>query len=101
MNFCRPDATPFEQFNEEVLLSATRHNRPEVLQWWYNSGLTVHYRICDIEEALEDAIRPGLQAREWWSKLGVDFKANNAEWMKLKTLRRVFRCNIFIPSWLI
>lgn len=94
------------QFNEEVLLSATRHNRPEVLQWWYDSGLIVHYRICDIEEvnhdrsmsarllaepsgqAIEDAIRPGPQAREWWSKqVGVDFKANNAEWMKLKTLR--------------
>lgn len=75
------------QFNEEVLLSATRHNRPEVLQWWYDSGLTVHYRICDIEEALEDAIRPGPEAREWWGKHGVDFKANNAEWMKLKILR--------------
>ncbi|KAF8323219.1 hypothetical protein DL93DRAFT_2049909 [Clavulina sp. PMI_390] len=73
-------------FNEEVLLSATRHNRPEVLQWWCDSGLSVQYRICDIEEALEDAIRPGLEAREWWRKT-VDFNANNAEWIKVKTLR--------------
>jgi hypothetical protein len=72
-----------------VLLGATRHNRPEVLQWWYDSELPVHYRICDIEEALEDAIRAGDEAREWWKKLGVNFEANNAEWMQLKTLRYV------------
>ncbi|KAF9508269.1 hypothetical protein BS47DRAFT_1384802 [Hydnum rufescens UP504] len=74
-------------FNEDVLLGATRHNRPEVLQWWYDSELPVHYRICEIEEALEDAIRAGNEAREWWKKLGVNFEANNAEWMQLKTLR--------------
>ena len=73
--------------NEEVLITATRHNRPEVLQWFYESGLEVSYRICDVEEAIEDAVRPGVEAREWWNRLGVDFKANNAEWMKSKTLR--------------
>ncbi len=70
-----------------MLIGATRHNRPEVLQWWYDSGLPIQYRICDIEEALEDAIRQGPEAKEWWKKLGVDFNANNVEWVQLKLLR--------------
>ncbi|KAF8316213.1 uncharacterized protein EI90DRAFT_2945421 [Cantharellus anzutake] len=74
-------------YNEDVLIGATRHNRPEVLQWWYDSGLPIHYRICDIEEAVEDAIRQGSGAKEWWMKLGVDFNANNIEWVQLKLLR--------------
>lgn len=69
-----------------MLVGATRHNRPEILQWWDRSGLPVQYRICDIEEALEDALRSGHEAREWWGRKGVDFKANNSEWIKLKSL---------------
>jgi hypothetical protein len=53
----------------------------------------VNYRICDIEEAIEDAIRPGSEAREWWKRLGVDFNANNAEWMKTKSLREDLRAS--------
>jgi hypothetical protein len=73
-------------FDQEALTGATRHNRPEVLEWWANSGLPIQYRICDIEEALEEAIVPGDGARNWWRKRGVDFTANDKEWMKLQNL---------------
>ena len=48
--------------------------------------LPIQYRMCDIEEALEDAIAGGEAAREWWRKKGVDFNANDKEWMKLRNL---------------
>ena len=73
-------------FDQEALTGATRHNRPEVLEWWAKSGLPIQYRICDIEEALEEAIVPGNGARNWWRKRGVDFTANDKEWMKLQSL---------------
>jgi hypothetical protein len=73
-------------FDQEALTGATRHNRPEVLEWWANSGLPIQYRMCDIEEALEEAIVPGDGARNWWRKRGVDFTANDKEWMKLHSL---------------
>ena len=73
-------------FDQEALTGATRHNRPEILEWWDKSGLPIHYRMCDIEEALEESIIPGDAAREWWRRKGVDFHANDKEWMKLQTL---------------
>ena len=73
-------------FDEEALTGATRHNRSEVLDWWDKSGLSIQYRMCDIEEALEDAIGGGDKARRWWKKKGVDFNANDKEWMKLQNL---------------
>jgi hypothetical protein len=73
-------------FDADVLPGATRHNRPEVLDWWDKSGLPVQYRMCDIEEALEDAIGGGEKAREWWKKKGVDFNTNDKEWVKLQLL---------------
>ncbi|KJA28938.1 hypothetical protein HYPSUDRAFT_628670 [Hypholoma sublateritium FD-334 SS-4] len=73
-------------FDQEALTGATRHNRPEVLEWWDKSGLAIQYRMCDIEEALEESIIPGDAAREWWKKKGVDFNANDKEWMKLQSL---------------
>lgn len=73
-------------FDQEALISATRHNRPEVLEWWNCSGLPIQYRMCDIEEALEDAYQGGEAARAWWRKKGIDFNANDKEWMKLQTL---------------
>ncbi|RPD52747.1 hypothetical protein L226DRAFT_517576 [Lentinus tigrinus ALCF2SS1-7] len=73
-------------FDQEALTGASRHNRPEVLEWWDKSGLPIQYRMCDIEEALEDAIGGGEQAREWWRKKGVDFNANDKEWSKLQYL---------------
>ena len=75
-------------YDQEALTIATKHNRPEVLEWWDKSGLPIQYRMCDIEEALEDAIGGGEEAREWWRRKGVDFNANDKEWMKLRTLRR-------------
>lgn len=73
-------------FDGEALVGATRHNRSEILEWWDKSGLTIQYRMCDIEEALEDAIGGGDKARQWWKKKGVDFNANDKEWMKLQNL---------------
>ncbi|KAG9312080.1 hypothetical protein JVU11DRAFT_7363 [Chiua virens] len=73
-------------FDGETLVGATRHNRSEVLEWWDKSGLPIQYRMCDIEEALEDAIGGGDKARQWWKKKGVDFSANDKEWMKLQNL---------------
>lgn len=73
-------------FDQEALVGATRHNRGEVLEWWDRSGLPIQYRMCDIEEALEDAIGGGEDARKWWRKKGVDFNANDKEWMKLQNL---------------
>lgn len=73
-------------FDGEALSGATRHNRSEVLEWWDRSGLPIQYRMCDIEEALEDAIGGGDKARQWWKKKGVDFKATDKEWMKLQNL---------------
>ncbi|KIK57831.1 hypothetical protein GYMLUDRAFT_262986 [Collybiopsis luxurians FD-317 M1] len=69
-----------------VMESATRHNRAEVLDWWDKSGLPIQYRMCDIEEALEDAIGGGDNTRRWWQAKGVDFNANDKEWMKLQNL---------------
>jgi hypothetical protein len=73
-------------YDADVLVGATRHDQPEVLEWWDRSGLTVQYRLCDIEEALEDAIGGGERAREWWRRKGVDFNANDKEWMKVQSL---------------
>lgn len=73
-------------FDADALVGATKHNRPEVLEWWDKSGLPMQYRMCDIEEALEDAIGGGEAAREWWKRKGVDFNANDKEWMKYRTL---------------
>jgi len=73
-------------YDQDVLVGATRHDRPEVLQWWDKSGLQVQYRMCDIEEALEDAIGGGERAREWWEGKGIDFNATDKEWTKLQNL---------------
>ncbi|KAL1723738.1 hypothetical protein EV715DRAFT_245234 [Schizophyllum commune] len=73
-------------YDQEVLWGATRYNRPEVLEWWDKSGLPIQYRMCDIEEALEDAIGGGEKARAWWRQKGIDFNANDKEWMKLQNL---------------
>jgi len=73
-------------FDQDALTGATKYNRPEVLEWWDKSGLPIQYRTCDIEEALEDALVSGDAARNWWKKKGVDFKANDKEWMKLQLL---------------
>lgn len=73
-------------FDHDCLVGATRHNRPDALEWWDKSQLPIQYRMCDIEEALEDAIGGGEAAREWWKKKGVDFNANDTEWMKYQNL---------------
>jgi len=73
-------------YEPDVLVGATRHNRAEVLEWWDQSGLPVQYRLCDIEEALEDALGGGSQVRPWWERKGVNFKANFTEWTKYHSL---------------
>lgn len=73
-------------FDTDTLAGATKYNRVEVLEWWDRSRLPIQYRPVDIEEALEDALRGGQEARQWWEKKGVDFKTNNAEWMQVQGL---------------
>jgi hypothetical protein len=73
-------------FDTDTLAGATKYNRVEVLKWWDRSKLPIQYRPVDIEEALEDALRGGQEARQWWEKKGVDFKTNNAEWMQVQCL---------------
>lgn len=73
-------------FDQDALTGATKHGRTEVLDWWDRSGLPIQYRICDIEEALEDAIGNGDEVRRWWARKGVNFQTNDAEWMKLQPL---------------
>lgn len=73
-------------FDTDTLAGATKYNRVEVLKWWDRSKLPIQYRPVDIEEALEDALRGGQEARQWWEKKGVDFKTNNAEWMQVQGL---------------
>ncbi|KAG6837062.1 hypothetical protein H0H93_015330 [Arthromyces matolae] len=74
------------KFDEDALIGATRHNRPEVLEWWDKSGLPIQYRMCDVEEALEDAIGGGEEARVWWKRKGIDFNADDKEWTKSQNL---------------
>ncbi|KAG8863207.1 hypothetical protein FRC20_010874 [Serendipita sp. 405] len=73
-------------YDSDALIGATRHNKPEALEWWSNSGLPIQYRLCDIEEALEDALGGGALVRAWWEKKGVDFRANFTEWTKYQSL---------------
>jgi hypothetical protein len=73
-------------YDPDVLVGATRHNKPEALEWWDKSGLPIQYRLCDIEEALEDSLGGGSQVRAWWENKGVDFKANFTEWTKYHSL---------------
>ena len=73
-------------FDQEALTGATKFNRQEVLEWWDKTGLPVQYRTCDIEEALEDSLMGGDAVREWWARKGVNFRANDKEWMKLRYL---------------
>ncbi|KAF8577688.1 hypothetical protein K439DRAFT_1639487 [Ramaria rubella] len=73
-------------FDADALVGATRHNKPEVLEWWDKSGLPISYRMCDIEEALEDAIAGGAAARAWWARKGINFRAGDSEWMKMRSL---------------
>lgn len=73
-------------YDSDALVGATRHNKPETLEWWNRSGLPIQYRLCDIEEALEDAMGGGELVRAWWEKKGVNFKANFTEWTKYQSL---------------
>ncbi|KAF8507298.1 hypothetical protein BU17DRAFT_57576, partial [Hysterangium stoloniferum] len=72
-------------FDGDALVGATRHNKPEVLTW-NNSGLPISYRMCDIKEALEDSIGGGMAVRAWWARKGVNFRAGDSEWMRVRSL---------------
>ena len=59
-------------FDADALTLASKYNRPEVLEWWDQSGLPIMYRMCDIEEALEDAMGGGDSNADGTSKLDQD-----------------------------
>ena len=73
-------------YDTQALVGATLHNKPEALEWWKRSGLAIEYRICDIEEALEDAPGGGAGARAWWMVQDVNFRASNKEWSEMRLL---------------
>jgi hypothetical protein len=75
-------------FDNQVLVGATKNGHASVLEWWKRSGLSVEYKTCDIEEAMEDAVGGGGEGevREWWSRNGLNLGVGTSEWMKVKTL---------------
>jgi len=74
-------------FDNQVLVGATKMGHANVLEWWLRSGLRVEYKICDIEEALEDGVEGerGGQVKKWWVENGLS-KVRTAEWMRTKVL---------------
>lgn len=76
-------------FDNQVLVGATKNGHADVLEWWKSrSGMTVEYKTCDIEEALEDSLGgPGeAEVRRWWESNGLNLGLGTSEWMKVKTL---------------
>ena len=75
-------------FDNQVLVGATKNGHADVLEWWKKSGLSVEYKTCDIEEAMEDAVGGGgeREVREWWSRNGLNLGVGTGEWMKVKML---------------
>ncbi len=75
-------------FDNQVLVGATKNGHAGVLEWWKRSGLSVEYKTCDIEEAMEDAVGGGGEGevREWWGRNGLNLGVGTGEWMKVKTL---------------
>jgi hypothetical protein len=74
-------------FDNQVLVGATKMGHANVLEWWKRSGLRVEYKICDIEEALEDGVEGerGEQVKRWWVQNGLN-EVGTGEWMKTKIL---------------
>jgi hypothetical protein len=75
-------------FDNQILVGATKSGNVDVLEWWKKSGLKVEYKICDIEEALEDGDEGerGVEVRRWWVRNGLNLGVGTSEWMKTKVL---------------
>jgi Flavoprotein len=75
-------------FDNQVLAGATKNGHAAVLEWWKKSGLSVEYKTCDIEEAMEDSVGGGgeVEVRQWWERNGLNLGVGTGEWMKVKTL---------------
>ncbi|KAF1981974.1 flavo protein [Aulographum hederae CBS 113979] len=75
-------------FDNQVLVHATKTGHANVLEWWRRSGLRVEYKICDIEEALEDGVggEAGKGVRRWWARNGLNLGVGTSEWMQTKVL---------------
>ncbi|MCJ1253446.1 hypothetical protein MMC24_001257 [Lignoscripta atroalba] len=76
------------QFDNQVLVGATKNGHVDVLEWWKRSGFRVEYKTCDVEEALEDCLGgDGEESiRAWWAKNGLNLGVGTSEWMKVKLL---------------
>lgn len=78
-------------FDSSILVAPTKLGHANVLEWWKEQarrGMRVEYKICDVEEALEDA-RGGAGAEEvrrWWARNGLNLGVGTSEWMKTKVL---------------
>ena len=76
------------QFDNQVLVGATRNGHDKVLEWWKNCGYRVEYKTCDIEEALEDCLggEGENRVRGWWARNGLNLGVGTSEWMQVKAL---------------
>lgn len=76
------------QYDNQVLVGPTKNCHVDVLEWWKQSGYTVEYKTCDIEEALEDSLggTGEDQIRAWWARNGLNLGVGTSEWMKIKIL---------------
>ncbi|SLM34058.1 Flavoprotein [Lasallia pustulata] len=75
-------------FDNQVLVAATKNGHAEVLEWWRRSDFRVEYKTCDIEEALEDSLggEGERKVRGWWARNGLNLGVGTSEWMKVKVL---------------
>lgn len=75
-------------FDNQVLVGATKSGHVKVLEWWKKSGMSVEYKTCDVEEALEDGYEGerGMQVKRWWARNGLNLGVGTSEWMKTKVL---------------
>ncbi|KAF2091609.1 hypothetical protein K490DRAFT_70418 [Saccharata proteae CBS 121410] len=76
-------------YDNQVLVGATKMGHAHVLEWWKRSGLRVEYKICDIEEALEDGVEgdKGQEVRRWWARNGLNLGVATSEWMRTMVLK--------------
>jgi len=76
------------QYDNQVLVGPTKNGHVDVLEWWKQSGYTVEYKTCDIEEALEDSLGGSGEdrIRAWWARNGLNLGVGTSEWMKIKVL---------------
>ena len=74
-------------YSEGALLSASTHNKINVLEWWENSWLPMEYS----ERILDDTSYYGnINVLEWWKNSGLDLKYDQ---------RALHYGRVAVPEW--